>query len=63
MDCGKYDLFVERTGHGDLGRAVCGDSEHAVMLPRPTGRRCSAAQLDRLGSDRIFEQALAAAGA
>ena len=63
VDCGKYDLFVERTGHGDLGRAVCGDSEHAVMLPRHDWSALLGGQLDRLGSDRIFEQALAAAGA
>ncbi len=43
IDCGKHDLLVERTGHGDLGRAVCGESsEHAVILPRHAGRRCSA---------------------
>ena len=62
LDCGKHDLFVERTGHGDLGRAVSGDSEHAVMLPRHDWAALLGAQLDRLGSDRIFEQALAASG-
>lgn len=62
LDCGKHDLLVQRTGHGDLGRAVSGDAQHAVMLPRPDWAALLGAQLDRLGSDSIFEQALAASG-
>ncbi len=63
VDCGKDDLVVERTGQGDVGRAVCGGaSEHAVLLPRLDWATLLGAQLDRLGSDQIFEQALSAAG-
>ncbi len=63
IDCGKQDLLVERTGHGDLGRAVIGDrSEHIVILPRHDWSLLLGSQLDRLGSEPVFEQALAAAG-
>jgi glucose-6-phosphate dehydrogenase assembly protein OpcA len=63
IDCGKADLVVERTGHGDVGRARGGDDPgHTVMLPCPDWAALLASQLDRLGRDPVFDDALAAAG-
>jgi glucose-6-phosphate dehydrogenase assembly protein OpcA len=55
-------LTVERVGRGSVGRAVGPDGlERAVMLPRREWSWLVGAELDRLGSDEAFEQALAAA--
>jgi glucose-6-phosphate dehydrogenase assembly protein OpcA len=56
-------LSVERTGRTGVGRAVGPDGlEHPVVLPRREWAWLVAAELDRLGSDPVFEAALAAAG-
>jgi glucose-6-phosphate dehydrogenase assembly protein OpcA len=61
IDCGDRELLVERTGKGDVGRAVGPDGlEHPVVLPRRSWAWLVGAELDRLGSDRAFEEALAA---
>ena len=62
IDCGRHDLLVERTGKGDVGLARGGDNPgHTVMLPCPDWAALLASQLDRLGRDRVFDAALAAA--
>jgi glucose-6-phosphate dehydrogenase assembly protein OpcA len=62
VDCGQRALVVERTGKGSVGRAVGADGlEHPVVLPSRTWAWLVGAELDRLGSDRAFEDALAAA--
>ena len=62
VDCGARALVVERTGKGDVGRAVGPDGlEHPVVLQRRTWAWLVGAELDRLGSDHAFEEALAAA--
>lgn len=56
-------LSVERRGRTDVGRAIGPDGlEHAVVLPRREWAWLVGAELDRLGSDTVFEAALAAAG-
>jgi glucose-6-phosphate dehydrogenase assembly protein OpcA len=61
VDCGDRELVVERTGKGEVGRAMGPDGlEHPVVLPRRTWAWLVGAELDRLGSDRAFEEALAA---
>jgi len=56
------ELVVERTGRGAVGRVVGIDQiEHPVMLPRRDWGVLLGAELDRMGSDRVYEQALSAA--
>lgn len=58
----RGELVVERTGSGDMGRAVGPDgSEHPVALPRRDYAVLLGSELDRFGADPVFEQALAAA--
>ncbi|MGZ4480753.1 MAG: glucose-6-phosphate dehydrogenase assembly protein OpcA [Gaiellales bacterium] len=60
--CGHEELVVARIGRGQLG-TVCGPGvpEHTVVLASPPWAALLASELDRLGSDSVFEEALAAA--
>ena len=64
LDCGD-DLFVverePRGAHGVAGGS--GIPDHPVPLPMQTISQVLSAELDRLGADRVFEEALAAAAA
>jgi glucose-6-phosphate dehydrogenase assembly protein OpcA len=56
------EFLVERVGRGAVGRAVGPDGiEHPVMLPNRDWAALVGAELDRMGSDRVYEAALAAA--
>jgi glucose-6-phosphate dehydrogenase assembly protein OpcA len=56
------EFVVERVGRGAVGRALGPDGiEHPVMLPHRDWAQLVGAELDRMGSDRVYEAALAAA--
>ena len=62
LRCDDQVFTVERADHGHVGRAAGPDvPEHPVVLSDTGWRELLASELDRLGSDRVFEQALAAA--
>jgi glucose-6-phosphate dehydrogenase assembly protein OpcA len=59
---GGHELVVERSGRGELGHTTGIDGlARPVVLPRHEFSRLLGAELDQLGADRVFEQALAAA--
>jgi len=60
--CGDAEFIVEREARGTHGVAG-GDGvpEHPVMLPLMSTSEVLARELDRLGADPVFEEALAAA--
>ena len=64
LDCGESTFVVEREARGSHGVAH-GDGvpEHPVALPSRTIAQVLSDELDRLGGDRVFEEALAAAAA
>ena len=56
------EFLVERVGRGSVGRSVGPDGiEHPVMLPHRDWAALVGAELDRMGSDRVYEASLAAA--
>jgi glucose-6-phosphate dehydrogenase assembly protein OpcA len=56
------EFVVERVGRGAVGRALGPDGiEHPVMLPHRDWAQLVGAELDRMGSDRVYEAALAVA--